>query len=307
MVVASGHYNTPRIPDIPGLARWREKYPERVQHSKTYRHPEDYEGQNVLLVGGGTSSTEIARELGPFANTMYQSGRGTPFDLPLDMLPDGNCHRVGEIAEFKEDFGTATDSSDAQLQPIPATATLIDGTVLRGIHRVIVCTGYHYAYPFLRELHSLTHNPTPDNPSPLIADGTCVLNLHQDMFYIPDPTLAFVGVSQFISSFTFFEYQTMVVAAVLAGQASLPSRAEMNRLYDQRLKARGATKFMNARMDEEVPYIEKLIAWLESSNPDCKVEGLSDQWHAVRGIGKLEKVRLRFAREKAEKEARLEK
>lgn len=45
VVVASGHYHAARVPDIPGLAEWKRAYPDRVQHSKSYRKPEDYQGK----------------------------------------------------------------------------------------------------------------------------------------------------------------------------------------------------------------------------------------------------------------------
>lgn len=44
-MAASGHYNTPRLPSIPGLIEWREAYSDRVEHSKSYRHPEQYAGK----------------------------------------------------------------------------------------------------------------------------------------------------------------------------------------------------------------------------------------------------------------------
>ena len=45
VVVASGHYHSPRVPDIPGLAEWKRLYPDRIQHSKGYRSPKDYQGK----------------------------------------------------------------------------------------------------------------------------------------------------------------------------------------------------------------------------------------------------------------------
>lgn len=45
VVVASGHYHASKVPDIPGLKEWKEAWPERVEHSKRYRGPEDYRGQ----------------------------------------------------------------------------------------------------------------------------------------------------------------------------------------------------------------------------------------------------------------------
>ena len=42
IVIASGHYHACRIPDIQGLASWKKKWPTRVQHSKSYRHPGEF-------------------------------------------------------------------------------------------------------------------------------------------------------------------------------------------------------------------------------------------------------------------------
>ena len=48
VVVASGHYNTPRIPEISGLKKWRETVPDRVVHSKSYKRPEVFEKEVSL-------------------------------------------------------------------------------------------------------------------------------------------------------------------------------------------------------------------------------------------------------------------
>lgn len=45
VVIASGHYHACRIPDIPGLAVWKKRWPSRVQHSKSYRHPSGFKDQ----------------------------------------------------------------------------------------------------------------------------------------------------------------------------------------------------------------------------------------------------------------------
>lgn len=157
----------------------------------------------MLLVGGGTSSTEIARELGPVVRKMYQSGRGSVFDLPVEFLPD-NCERVGQIAIFNtivEPEASARGTvDDAELRPISSSVLMADGTVLYDIHQVIVCTGYHYAYPFMPYLHA---DDLEVDTKALVTDGTCTLNLDRDMFYIPDPTLCFVGISLFIATFSF--------------------------------------------------------------------------------------------------------
>ena len=42
VVVASGHYNDPFIPDIDGLVEFDKKYPGAISHSKFYRRPNDF-------------------------------------------------------------------------------------------------------------------------------------------------------------------------------------------------------------------------------------------------------------------------
>lgn len=45
VVVASGHYHAARVPNTPGLAEWKKKWPDRVEHSKRYRKPENAHGK----------------------------------------------------------------------------------------------------------------------------------------------------------------------------------------------------------------------------------------------------------------------
>ena len=50
VVVASGHYDDPFIPDIPGLSQWSATYPGSVTHSKFYRRPSKYENKVSLAI-----------------------------------------------------------------------------------------------------------------------------------------------------------------------------------------------------------------------------------------------------------------
>lgn len=42
VVVASGHYNLPYIPDIPGLSEYEDRYPGSIRHSKHYRSVDEF-------------------------------------------------------------------------------------------------------------------------------------------------------------------------------------------------------------------------------------------------------------------------
>lgn len=62
VVVASGPFNQPNIPDLPGL----KQFQGQVLHSSAYNRPTEIAGQRVMVVGAGNSAVQIAYEL---ANT----------------------------------------------------------------------------------------------------------------------------------------------------------------------------------------------------------------------------------------------
>jgi hypothetical protein len=58
LVVATGHYNIPWIPDIEGLLEYDEKFEGRVLHSKHFRDGKKFEGKvcSAPLFGNGSES-----------------------------------------------------------------------------------------------------------------------------------------------------------------------------------------------------------------------------------------------------------
>jgi putative flavoprotein involved in K+ transport len=72
VMVATGPYHTPRIPDFAGRLD-----PSITQlHSSAYRNPEQMPEGDVLVVGAGNSGAEISVELAATRHT-YLSGRDT--------------------------------------------------------------------------------------------------------------------------------------------------------------------------------------------------------------------------------------
>lgn len=47
VIVASGHYDRPVVPSIPGLNEWAAEYAGSVIHSKAYRTPERFRDKSV--------------------------------------------------------------------------------------------------------------------------------------------------------------------------------------------------------------------------------------------------------------------
>ncbi|KAI1609154.1 dimethylaniline monooxygenase (N-oxide forming) [Exophiala viscosa] len=283
VVVASGHYNMPRIPEAPGLKQWKEAFPERVWHSKRYRNPRVFQDQNILLIGAGVSSCDIAKESAAHAKHIFQSSRGGVLDLPATFLPK-NATRIPGIKSFELDASHHETKSESD--PIPGKIILENGEELSDVHAVILCTGYITSYPFLAHLHSDTTPTSQADESVLVtAEGDMVHNLHKDIFYIEDPSLVFVGAPYHIATFSLFDFQAQVVARVLSGKASLPTHDQMREEYRARVEAKGLGRdFHSLRGEgEEQAYVAELVDW---TNRDAaglgvgdKMRGHTEEWH----------------------------
>lgn len=254
--------------------------------TKSYR-------QNVLLVGAGVSSTDIARELGPEAKTVYQTSRGGTFDLPSSLLPPNATRIKGELDRFEILPHSSGELLQHDSQSLAIRAIFKDGRELTDIHRIVLCTGYTFTLPFLRQYHSDKTSVREASDEILVTDGTQCHNLHKDIFYIPDPTLIFVGVPFFTATFSLFEFQAIAVAAILSGKAFLPTQDEMRNEYRERAEKKGVGKPFHSLKEKEIEYVNELVGWLNKDGAAVSaapVEGHTPAWH-VANVDRIEKVR----------------
>lgn len=271
VVVASGHYHEPKIPDMPGLKEWKSRFPDNILHSKQYRTPEIFRNKTVLVIGAGVSSLDVARESHAVAKKVYQSARDGQFDLPASLLPAG-AERVGGIDSFELREGAT--SGDVVLK---------DGRVLRDIDSIVLGTGYITSYPFLGRLQDPTV-PTElaDDHVVVSKDGLTTHNLHKDIFYIPDPTLLFVGVPYYTSTFSLFDFQAEVVSRFLAGKAALASQEALREEYNERkVGLVEGSKTFHSLMRKEVPYMNGILEWVNAEASRLGYEpmqGVGERW-----------------------------
>lgn len=147
--------------------------------------------------------------------------------------------------------------------------------------------------PFLQQYHSDNTPVSEANNTVLVTDGTQVHNLHKDIFYIPDPSLIFIGIPFFTANFSLFEFQAMAVAAVLTGKALLPTTEEMSREYQQRLQQKGTGRMFHSLKDRELEYVNELVNWMNRDGARVgaqPVEGHTKAWH-VANVDRLARVR----------------
>ncbi|KAF7377709.1 Dimethylaniline monooxygenase [Mycena sanguinolenta] len=231
VVIATGTFNAPNIPNIPGLADWSGRFPGSIVHSREYRHPEKFSNRSVLMVGAGTSATGISADINPFVKRNYLSLRRSPNSTtPLDflqLLPQG-VQIVAGIDRFH--------ASNSTIQ-------LSDGTFLTDIDNIIFATGYQYTFPFLPQYHNSSiglHEEGPKGrPQPLVTDGSHYRSLYRDFIYIEEPTLGFMNMNLNTNTWDFGEYFAVALAKVWSGTARLPNEEAMWKAYRKAIAERG--------------------------------------------------------------------
>ncbi|KAL4659579.1 flavin-containing monooxygenase FMO GS-OX4-like isoform X1 [Arapaima gigas] len=189
--ICNGHYSSPYIPSIPGL----EHFKGLVLHSHSYRYPESFAGQSVVVLGAGPSGVDISVELAGVGAQVILSHRKPPSKC---LLPTG-LQEAPPIEKVLE---------DGNLQ-------FSDGS-LACPQVLLLCTGYRFSYPFL-DTTSLGIQVEDHWVSPLYK------------FLLPPafPTLFIVGICKVICPFLHFDCQIQFALAVLDGTVTLPSQGEM--------------------------------------------------------------------------------
>jgi len=159
LVVATGAFNRPYIPDIPGMA----DYQGCVMHSFEYRRPDALVAQRIVVVGSNNSAVQIGYELATVADVSLAVRRPiqwTPqrilgksvffwfHDTGLDMLPLGYLFDLDDIDNVFDDgrYRSAVAAGRPDTRPM-FTAFTGDGVVWGdGLHEqvdtVLFATGF---------------------------------------------------------------------------------------------------------------------------------------------------------------------
>ena len=213
VVVANGHYSRPRVPSIQGMEAWSG----RQMHSHSYRTPEPFRGEVVVVVGSGESGKDIAMEVRKVAKEVHLVAQSMEDVTPglakvLAKKHSASLHiqlRLERLCDSgRVVFGGEGDSS-----------SIVADTV-------IYCTGYDYSFPFL------------DTAGAVTVDDNRVGPLFQHVFP-PSlaPSLSFIGIPRKVLAPWFFEAQGKWVAQVLSGRRTLPSEEAMMQSVEESYRA----------------------------------------------------------------------
>ncbi|KAI0311102.1 FAD/NAD-P-binding domain-containing protein [Amylostereum chailletii] len=213
LVVANGHFRTPRYPKAPGLKAWLDS--GRALHSIRYRRPGDFAHHDkIVVVGGGPSAIDICTDLRTTGKLVLQSIPGensAHFPYP----PDTDTYRkIQRIAQYK-------DNGEIVLE---------DGSIESHVDLVILATGYEYSVPFLSQVTLALPEVPPPFPSNLHNSTYHIFPLAKFLFPLqsdfPPHSIAFPGLLVRVAPLPMFEDQARAMLRVLADPSSLDVAAE---------------------------------------------------------------------------------
>lgn len=243
VVVASGHFTVPFVPDISGIQAWDRSYLGAITHSKFYDSPEAFRGKKVVVVGSSASGLDIGAQINEVSLGRILASQKSESYLAASAPADKII--CAEIVEF---LSPATHDRAIRFA---------DGRVEEQVDAIVFCTGYFYSFPFLSSL----------NP-PVVTHGWRTMNVYQQLFYIDRPTLAFPVLSQRVIPFPMAENQAAVFSRVWSGRLQLPSREKMRAWEDSEIATKGDQKAYHILpFPQDADYLNFLYDWASSAEP----------------------------------------
>eukprot|EP01062_Namystynia_karyoxenos_P064784 TRINITY_DN5787_c0_g1_i1.p1 TRINITY_DN5787_c0_g1~~TRINITY_DN5787_c0_g1_i1.p1 ORF type:complete len:477 (+),score=90.68 TRINITY_DN5787_c0_g1_i1:56-1432(+) len=188
VVVCTGHYEVPHMPEVAGAAEWLQGGAgRRLIHSRVYDSPEEFRGRSVLVVGGRSSGQDLAREIGAVGTAMYIMDK----DHSGPPLRQGRHVRLPRGCALRGDGAVLLPSGDAVAGP--------------PVQDLVLATGYLYDFPFL------------DTAELGMQSARLVTPLHLHIFHARRPSLSFIGVPLAVPApLLLCEAQSRAVAACIA-------------------------------------------------------------------------------------------
>ncbi|GAA5944891.1 hypothetical protein JCM1841_000599 [Sporobolomyces salmonicolor] len=233
VMISNGHYSVPYVPWVEGLSSWKGE----LSHARWYRDAKAFENKTVLVIGNSASGYDVTRELAMSIHSRRESGTD-PTALP----------KIYQSARSPPVLGIPFDAADAPewakeiavFPPVRKVEGKViefeDSRTLEDVDTIIYCTGYYYSFPFCYPTdapfseHPLTRPPpTPSNltntklpPAP-VRGGLRVHNLDDRfLFYLPDPSLAFLCLPYLVIPFPLAQLQARLAALHFASSPRLP-------------------------------------------------------------------------------------
>lgn len=172
VIVATGSFHSPYIPDIPDMNLFNGS----VLHSNKYKNPEPFKNQRLVVVGAGNSAVQIAVELSQSANVTIASrspikfvpqmilGKDVHFwirTIGLDQFPIGKSllqsasSGVLDTGKYRKDVNENKPEHRPMFTKMTSDSVIWEDGIHEKIDSIIFATGYQFNVPFLNSLNVL--------------------------------------------------------------------------------------------------------------------------------------------------------
>jgi len=254
VIVASGHFSTPNVPEYPGFGL----YGGRVLHAHDFRDAMEFHDKDILLLGSSYSAEDIGSQCWKYgAKSVTVAYRNAPmgYDWPA------NFHEVPALDHVDE-----------------TTAYFIDGTSKK-VDAIILCTGYKHHFPFL-----------PDDLRLKTVNRLAAADLYKGVVWVNNPKLFYLGMQDQWFTFNMFDAQAWWVRDAIMGKIALPTdKSVMLDDVKDRVAREDAGQDAHDAIHYQGDYVKELIA--ETDYPSFDVDGACEaffEWKDHKKAGIME-------------------
>jgi trimethylamine monooxygenase len=236
VIVASGHFSSPNVPEYPGFADFHG----RIVHAHDFRDAREFEGQDVLLLGSSYSAEDIGSQCWKYgAKTVTTSYRSAPMGFKW---PD-NWEEKPALVKVED-----------------KTAHFADGSTKK-IDAIILCTGYKHYFPFL-----------PDDLRLKTKNRLATADLYKGVVYVHNPKMFYLGMQDQWFTFNMFDAQAWYVRDIIMGRIEVPADKQVLMAdVSERETREEASDDVKYAIKYQGAYVKELIA--DTDYPSFDVDG----------------------------------
>ena len=241
LVVATGHFSVPNVPEYPGF----ETFNGRILHAHDFRDAREFTGQDILILGTSYSAEDIGSQCWKYgAKSITSCWRTAP--MPYEWPDNWTVVPALERVEGR-------------------TAHFADGTS-KEIDAIVLCTGYLHHFSFLPDdLRLKTPNVLASN------------DLYKGVVWNRNPDLFYLGMQDQCFTFNMFDAQAWYVRDIIMGRIEVPNLAAREADVKERQEAEAALEDDYACIDYQAAYTKELIA--DTDYPSFDIDAASKAFH----------------------------
>ena len=238
VVVASGHFSTPNVPEFPGF----DTFNGRILHAHDFRDAREFADKDILIIGTSYSAEDIGSQCWKYGcKSVTVSHRTAPmgYDWPDTWEEVPLLERVEKkTAHFRDGSSKEVDA-------------------------ILLCTGYLHRFPFMEDKLRLR-----------TANRLASADLYKGIVWVPNPKLFYLGMQDQWYTFNMFDAQAWYARDVMMGRIGVPGKDERAADVTARVEAEDAIEDDYGAIRYQGDYVKELMA--DTDYPEFDI-GMSNE------------------------------